>query len=171
MEEKRRMIMDITLGSEPMPDIIRVKKDGFETVFVINGQLEARCESRHATIMKQADKIGELIKGIDGRDKTILAWLAKSERQVRHRKRYQQMCADLLAELESWKETAEGNLNMLKDRDSELSTLKQSIEDAPTRDMLKVSNAIYYDIDTASDEECDEYSHVKVALLEIKDGE
>jgi len=133
--------------------------------------------SRHATIMKQADKIGELIKGIDGRDKTILAWLAKSNRQEKKIKKLENQCSvNLIAfnkasserfalknELESWKETAEGNLNMLKDRDSELSTLKQSIADS-THSRFRIAD--WLDCDNPPD---NWFKKKLYAIVDLKD--
>ena len=76
---------------------------------------------------------------------------------------------DLKDELESWQETAEGNLNMLKDRDIELATLKQSIEEAETRVGYKMDDG---SVKLISDlQKYPTKGMIHVALLELKDGE
>ena len=76
---------------------------------------------------------------------------------------------DLKDELESWQETAEGNLNMLKDRDIELATLKQSIDESEVKTMHKDRVEGWHSVYVGHD--LDGYDTVKVALLELKDGE
>lgn len=51
MNEERKMIMDITLGSDPMPDIINVEKNGQKTRFVIDGPVSKR-EIDHIIIVR-----------------------------------------------------------------------------------------------------------------------
>jgi len=146
--------------------------------------------SRHATIMKQADKIGELIKGIDGRDKTILAWLAKSKRLEKKIKKLENQCSvnliafnkasserfalkNELKPLRLIKKNADdiiaGYENATTDSEHELATLKQSIDESEVKTMHKDRVEGWHSVYVGHD--LDGYDTVKVALLEIKDGE
>jgi len=50
MSDKMRMIMDVGLGSDPMPDLIRVEKNGIRTTFVIEGKAESQLQEKDKEI-------------------------------------------------------------------------------------------------------------------------
>ena len=50
MSDKMRMIMDVGLGSDPMPDLIRVEKNGIRTTFVIEGKAESQLKAKDIEI-------------------------------------------------------------------------------------------------------------------------
>ena len=64
MSDKMRMIMDVGLGSDPMPDLIRVEKNGIRTTFVIEGKAESQLKEKD----KEIDELkaeNEQLLGLD----------------------------------------------------------------------------------------------------------
>ena len=106
--------------------------------------------------------------------------LTKIEKEVRHRKRYQQKCTDLLSEAKKMEKDLAFSVKYRNKLEKalfeggehpELPTLKQFIEDAPRVWYSHKSERALRCGQMYSDRVMIDQGWVKVALLELKDGE
>ena len=65
MSDKMRMIMDVGLGSDPMPDLIRVEKNGIRTTFVIEGKAESQLKEKDKEIDELKNELRDIALMID----------------------------------------------------------------------------------------------------------
>jgi len=72
MSDKMRMIMDVGLGSDPMPDLIRVEKNGIRTTFVIEGKAESQLQAKDKEIDELKAELKQRTKERDNHFRDII---------------------------------------------------------------------------------------------------
>jgi len=121
------MIMDVGLGSDPMPDLIRVEKNGIRTTFVIEGKAESQLQAKDTEIESQLTKIYALNARVShrGRENLNITRLARksSETIEQLREEIDEMKEEvsILAEISAY------DIGMFKRMKDELTALKDKI--------------------------------------------